>query len=183
MTNKIELRGYQKNALDEIIKYHESNDIYSGLVVMPIASGKSFLIAHLVKYLNDNKLKVLIVQNRIEELDNNITNLKYCGIDGTIYSSSFKQKDISDATYTMFQMINKYNVQKLIDYKFDVIIIDDANYGYRPKTNKSFGSLFSSLKSRRVIGFTSDPYRPYAHGVINNVYETLKVITRTVSLL
>ncbi len=151
----IELRKYQKDAIDKILwaknKQLEGND----LVVLPTGAGKSVIIANLVHTLNE---PVLILQPSKEILEQNLEKLlRY--VDRSeigVYSASMDEKTINYFTFATIQSIYK----KAEYFKhFKLVIIDEAHLVNPKNLSGMFTQFLSEIGKPKVIGMTATPYR------------------------
>lgn len=95
---KFKLRPYQEEASKKAVEFFlDKKKNWNALEVLPTASGKSLILADIAARLKD---KVLVFSPTKEILEQNYK--KYCsyGFDNaSIYSASFKSKEISDVTF------------------------------------------------------------------------------------
>ena len=163
------LRPYQQEASDIAVKFLKDEKIkYNAIEVLPTGSGKSLIIADIVKQLNE---PTLVFQPTKEILEQNINKAKSYGIDFSIYSASMNQKIISNLTFaTIGSTIN--NVHLFQHFKF--IIIDEAQY-VNPKKGM-YKRFLDTLGANKVLGLTATPYRLSTDGFGGSI---LKFLTRT----
>jgi len=115
-----ELRDYQKKAVDAAISFFQNKKNGNAIEILPTGSGKSLIIANIVKQLGEN---VLVFQPTKEILEQNIGKLHSYGFDASIFSASLGKKDISDITFaTIGSAINK----KELFSHFKYIIVDEC---------------------------------------------------------
>ena len=181
--NKIELRKYQREAIDKI-KWSLKEKLEGGdLVVLPTGAGKSIVIAKLAEELDQD---ILILQPSKEILEQNAGKLaQYVGKEEIcIYSASFGPKEIKKYTFATVQSI--YTKPEEFAH-FKLVLIDEA-HNLNPKRGSSmFTSLLKEMGDPKVIGFTATPYRIMTGyrkentgwGGYNIVaYPTLKLVNR-----
>ena len=158
----IQLRDYQKKAVDEI--FDSLTRTKPGLcpcVVAPTGSGKSVLIARVISdslYYWGKDFKILLLTHQKELIEQDVRKLEGIEpeLDIGIYSASLKRKEL-------FHTVTFASIQSLISKKeelenyFDLIIIDECHL----INNKSEGQYqeFLSTQSAVVIGFTATPFR------------------------
>jgi hypothetical protein len=115
------LREYQQNAVDAAYDFLQGNKWKGGLMVLGTGSGKSFVIAELVKRLDGD---VLIFQPTKEILEQNFEKFQLVGGEATIYSASLKSKEISRVTFATIGSV----IKKIDSFKhFKFVIIDECD--------------------------------------------------------
>ena len=162
----LDLRPYQTAAIDGLYRYWADRKGDHPLIVAPTGSGKSLLIAHLVKdamaypgtrVLMLTHVKELIQQNA-DELLALCPELKQ---DVGFYSASLKKKVLNKPiTFAGIQSIHKraYDIVPAPD----LVIVDEAHL--IPKTdgtryNKFLSDLRVCNPGVKVVGLTATPYR------------------------
>lgn len=146
---KFTLRDYQKKAVKaglNIIKTKKN-----GLLVLPTASGKSLVIAEIVR---KSKLKTIVLQPSVEILSQNFEKIKAFGMtDIGIFSASMNEKTIGKVTIATIGSIIKHKEKFK---RFKLIIVDEADL-----VNSKGGQYeeFITSLSVPVIGTTATPYR------------------------
>lgn len=165
------LRPYQKNAVNAALSFFQEkskgNSLDNAIEVLPTGSGKSLIIANIVKELNES---TIIFQPSKEILAQNYYKLLSYGYDASTYSASAGQKIISKATFaTIGSVAKKTDLLKHFKY----IIVDECHL-----VNSKGGmykALFDDLGKIKILGLTATPYRlvSYQEGSI------LKFLTRT----
>lgn len=161
----IQLRDYQKNAIDEIFNSItgkiKSREGLCPCVVAPTGAGKSVLIARLISdslYYWGKDFKILLLTHQKELIEQDVEKLLDIEpeLDIGIYSASLKRKEL-------FHTVTFASIQSLIvkkeevrDY-FDMIIVDECHL----INNNAEGQYqdFLSTQSAIVIGFTATPFR------------------------
>lgn len=155
-TPMITLRDYQKKAVDEVFDYI-CNNKGNPVVIAPTGSGKSILIAEIIR----KSLKwwpgtrILMLTHQKELIEQDMDKLKKIApeLDMGVYSASLKSKDAShDVTFASIQSICKNK-----EDKFNVVLVDECHL----INNNESGNYRSYLGilNCRVIGFTATPYR------------------------
>ncbi|MCK4328765.1 DUF3820 family protein [candidate division WOR-3 bacterium] len=161
------LRLYQKEAVEVSVDFFNDKTKKNSIILLPTGSGKSLVIAGIVKKLNG---KVLILQPTKEILEQNIAKFRIFGGQATIYSASFNQKNLSQVTYaTIGSIIRK----KHLFEGFKYIIIDECHFV------NAKGGMYEELLNYlnlKTLGLTATPYRLVTDGYGGSI---LKFLTRT----
>ena len=172
----MKLRDYQHRAIDQLYRWFESND-GNPCLVLPTGSGKSVIIASLIKDALQNwpetrimmltHVKELILQNAEKML------AVWPGAPMGIYSAGIGRKQLAEPiTFAGIQSIWKKSQD--IGH-VDLIIIDECHLINHADTGQ-YRRLLADLKSinpaLRIIGLTATPYR-LGHGLIHEGEDTL----------
>lgn len=143
------LRDYQEKAVCAGLKIIKSKR--NGLLVLPTASGKSLVIAEIVKR---SGLKTIVLQPSVEILKQNLEKIKAFGMkDIGIFSASMDEKTIGKVTIATIGSIIKHKER----FKsFKLIIVDEADL-----VNSKGGMYEKFITSLGipVVGTTATPYR------------------------
>jgi len=142
------LRDYQEQAVIAALSIKKKKN---GLLVLPTGTGKSFIIAEIIKRSNK---KTVILQPTKEILEQNVAKIKLIGFtDIGIFSASMDEKTIGKATFATIGTIIKYKDKF---ENFDQIIVDEAH-----SVNSKGGQYEKFIKSlgKPVIGLTATPFR------------------------
>jgi len=143
------LRQYQKEAVDAGLDIIATKK--NGVLVQPTASGKSLVIASIVK---KSGLKTIILQPTKEILEQNLEKIKAFGImDIGIFSASMGEKTIGDVTIATIGSIIRHKDRFR---EFELIIVDECDL-----VNSKGGQYEEFINSLKVpvIGLTATPYR------------------------
>lgn len=175
----LELRPYQRAAIDGLYNYWSDKKGDNPVVVAPTGSGKSLIIAHLIKdAMSYPGTRVLILTHVKELLEQNASELValYPEADVGFYSASLKKKVLrKPITFAGIQSIHKKAYQ--IVPAPDLVIVDEAhlipkNYGTR--YNKFLSDLRICNRGVKVVGLTATPYRldsGYLHEGDNAIFD------------
>jgi DNA repair protein RadD len=161
------LREYQKEAVIKAVEFFKKPARGNAIEVLPTGSGKSLIIANIVKELGE---KTLVFQPSKEILEQNFAKLISYGYNASIFSASLGSKEISDITFaTIGSVINKADLFK--DFKY--VIVDECHL-----VNSKGGMYekFINGLGAKVLGLTATPYRLVTDGFGGSI---LKFLTRT----
>jgi len=164
-----ELRDYQEEAVRLSVEFFNSKAKYRPILELPTASGKSVIIAHIVKQLKGN---VLILQPSKELLEQNYKKYEAVIADNpdlepaTVWSASVGVKQKSRVTFAMIGSICN-NPEDWTD--IDHVLIDEC-HRVSPqrekkndtKKNPTMASMyvqFFRVVKAMTLGLTATPYR------------------------
>lgn len=147
------LRPYQREAVDEAVSFLKGPKQYNAIEVLPTGSGKSLIIANIVKELGQ---PVLIFQPSKEILDQNLSKIHAYGYDAAVYSASMGRKEVSNITLATIGSVAGKN--RLFD-NFRYIIVDEC---HKVNSNEGIYRVFLNAlidSGAKVLGLTATPYR------------------------
>lgn len=159
----IELRDYQKEAIDSIYRYYNNGGNGNILVVAPTGSGKGWIIAKFIQeVLEFPNQRVLLLSHRKELLDQTANNLYKLWPEAPIgiYSAGLGKKQLGKkitiaGIQSIFRKGSNVGPVNLILID-EVHLVPPADYGmYR----KLFSDLQAENPKVKIIGFTATPYR------------------------
>jgi DNA repair protein RadD len=160
----LDLRPYQRAAIDGLYDYWASKKGDNPLIVAPTGSGKSLIIAHLVKdAMSFPGTRVLMLTHVKELLEQNATELLnlYREADVGFYSASLKKKVLHRAvTFAGIQSIHKRAFDMIPPP--DLVIVDECHLIPRSDSTR-YNKFLSDLKlanpAVKIVGLTATPYR------------------------
>ena len=147
------LRPYQIEAVDAAVSFLKGPQKHNAIEVLPTGSGKSLVIACVVKELGE---PVLIFQPSKEILEQNLSKLHAYGYDAAVYSASKGRKEIANITLATIGSVT--GKTDLFD-NFRYVIVDECH-----RINSEEGTYKTFLKAlmesgAKVLGLTATPYR------------------------
>jgi DNA repair protein RadD len=159
-----DLRPYQRAAIDGLYDYWAAKKGDNPLIVAPTGSGKSLIIAHLVKdAMSFPGTRVLMLTHVKELLEQNAAELLtlYPEADIGFYSASLKKKTLRHAiTFAGIQSIHKKAFQMMPPPA--LVIVDECHLIPR-SDNTRYNKFLSDLKLAnpgvKIVGLTATPYR------------------------
>ncbi len=161
------LRDYQEQSVEAGVKFLKDDSAENGIEVLPTGSGKSLIIANIVKRLDG---PCLVFQPSKEILEQNFAKFVSYGYRPAIYSASMGEKRIGAITLaTIGSIIRKRDQFQNFQY-----ILHDECHMTNPK--QGMYSEFYGEHRARVLGLTATPYRLVTDGYGGSI---LKFLTRT----
>lgn len=159
----IELRPYQRDAIDALYSYFSASD-GNPLVVMPTGTGKSVVIANFLREAVEgwSDTRVLAITHVKELIQQNFAALirSWPTAPAGIYSAGLNKRDINaQILFAGIQSIHKraYNVQRC-----DLVLIDEAHLVGKNDAGM-YRAFLDDLRqinpSLKIIGFTATPHR------------------------
>tara|TARA_R110000744_G_C19371578_1_gene562716 strand:- start:17796 stop:19385 length:1590 start_codon:yes stop_codon:yes gene_type:complete len=160
-------RYYQKEAYVKTLTYTRRNPGKHPVICLPTGSGKSLVIAELIRRL---KGSVLILSHVKEILEQNVKTIESnTGRSVSVYSASLDRKEIGDVTMAGIQ--SAYRKPGLFK-NFKWVIIDEA-HTVNPEAGTMYSSFFSSIGEHTRIAITATPFRLGSGYIYSNDVTTL----------
>lgn len=160
----MELRSYQKEAIDSIWNYFLSGKTGNPILALPTGTGKSVIIAGFLKSVYDKfpNQRIIMLTHVKELIEQNYAKLKtlWPFAPSGLYSAGLNKKDIHAAiTFAGIQSIGKH-ADKFGN--IDLIIIDECHL-ISPNSETLYRKFIRDLQEvnpyLKVIGLTATPYR------------------------
>ncbi len=160
----MELRPYQREAVDSIYKYFETNKTGNGIIVAPTASGKGPMQAKFCQEVLEQwpNQRILLLAHVKELLQQNAEKLLqfWPAAPIGIYSAGLKARQLG-RKITVAGIQSVYNKAKAIGW-VDLISIDEVHL--LPADGEGmYRTLIAGLRAinprLRLIGWTATPYR------------------------
>lgn len=159
------LRPYQQAAVDSLFDWFATGKIGNPLLVCPVGSGKTLIIAEIIKRILDDapRCRIVMLTSTRELLEQNGDELKVHvpHIDMGFYCSALGQKRLhNDVTLASIQSIHN----KLMQFKRapQVIIVDEAHtisHNEQTTYRKFIDAARVLNPNLVVIGLTGTPFR------------------------
>jgi len=149
-------RGYQITAVNHILNYLSDNPGKHPVVAMPTGSGKSLVIAEVVKHVVKTWGAKVLILSHVKEIlvQDRTAMINHIGGPVGLYSVGLGSKTIERTTVAGIQSIwRKPDLFK----QFDLIIIDEAHL-INPDENSMYRKFFDEVKST-YLGLTATPFR------------------------
>lgn len=156
--SKLKLRDYQQEAL-EAIQAEFNNGIFKQLIVLPTGSGKTILMAAIVKHFNK---RVLLIAHREELINQAEKSFRKYWHKADIGICSAKRKDFNNqiilgSVQTCFR---QKTLKQLKKKSFDILMIDEAHHATAKTYQKIIRELgFGEKTKKLLIGVTATPMR------------------------
>ncbi len=158
------LRPYQQRAIDQLMAWFEKGNSGNPCLVLPTGSGKSWIIAALVKMALQNwpETRVLMLTHVAELIQQNAEKMRAIWPNAPmgIYAAGLRQR-VLDEPITFASIQSVRNRANAIGH-VDLVLIDECHLlnnskqgGYR----QLLDSLSAINPNLRVIGLTASPYR------------------------
>jgi DNA repair protein RadD len=166
----MELRPYQSQSIEMLFEWMKNNN-GNVCVVLPTGSGKSHVIASLIKNAvqNYSDTRVLMLTHSKELISQNAEKMRqhWSNAPMGIYSASLNRRCLSEPiTFAGIQSVSKKATQL---GHIDLCIVDEA-HSINHTQSGGYRLLISDLlkinPAMRVIGYSASPYR-LGHGMIH----------------
>jgi DNA repair protein RadD len=172
----MQLRPYQQRAINDLYAWFMSNPTGHPAVSMPGGSGKSVVIAQIVKDALQNwpNTRVLMLVHSKELVSQNASKLRQLWPNAPlgIYSASIGKRQVDAITYAGIQTVR--NRAKEIGH-ISLCIVDEC-HAISHTDSGSYRKLLADLMAinpdMRVVGFSASPFR-LGHGMINEGEDAL----------
>ena len=164
----MKVRDYQRAGVYSGVQHFLSRSKEPAIQVFPTGSGKSLVLAKIVRIVNE---PFIVIQPTKEILEQNIAKFRAAGGEATVYSSILKQKNYSRVMFvTIGSVINDF----LIFRNIKNVIIDECHC-VNPKGGM-YDFFLNSINGITCLGLTATPFRLSSKGK----YSISEFITRQV---
>ena len=160
----MQLRPYQKAAIDSVLVALTDNPASSPCAVLPTGAGKSVIMAGMLQQWLANwpAMRVCVLAHVKELVEQNYQKLKraWPGADAGLYSAGLGKRDTDNAV--IFASIQSVHKKALHLGAFDLILIDEAHRIPLSGDGMYRRFLVDAKKACpwvRVVGLTATPYR------------------------
>ena len=179
------LRPYQQHALDQLYAWFSAGNEGNPCLVLPTGSGKSHIIAAIVKTaMQWPETRILMLVHSKELIEQNAEKLRqhWPGAPLGIYSAAIGRKELGEPiTYGGIQSLRSKAANL---GHIDLCIIDEA-HSVSHHDQGSYRHLINALHeinpAMRVIGLTATPYR-LGHGMITDAPAIFDALIEPVSI-
>ena len=153
------LRPYQKTAVKAGLDYIDGKSTKPSLIVAPVGSGKSLLIANIADQIIE---PVINLQPTKELLQQNYSKFISYGNKASIFSASLGKKNLGHITFATPRSIitEAEYIRDVLGTK--VVIIDEAHY--ETKKTSVIQKFLDTIKADKVIGLTATPVENRSYG-------------------
>lgn len=154
----IKLRDYQQDTSDKVIRYIKKHKLTKNpLVALPTGSGKSYVLADLIRFATENWDADIIVLSHVKEiLEQNYKHIvDYTGYDVGINSSMLGKRERKKITVAGIQSV--FRSPELFS-KVKMVIIDEAHLVSMVETTM-YQKFLAGLGPHVCIGLTATPFR------------------------
>lgn len=171
------LRDYQQRAINDLYTWFSNNETGNPCLVLPTGSGKSVIIAALVKDALTSwpETRILMLTHQKELIAQNAERLRQYWPRAPlgIYSASLKRRVLDEPiTFAGIQSVVKKS--QYIGH-IDLVFVDEChaiNHAQSGSYRKLLAELLAINPSLRVIGLSATPYR-LGHGYIHEGEDVL----------
>lgn len=153
------LRPYQEKAVDAGLDYIDGKSTQPSLIVAPVGSGKSLLIADIADQIPKEPL--IVLQPSKELLKQNYNKYISYGNEADIYSASLGKKNLGHVTYATPQSIIAEADYIREELGAKIVMIDEAHY--HTKKGGTVKKFLDKINADKVIGFTATPIESRAY--------------------
>lgn len=162
---KYELFKFQKEAEKNCLGFLKNNNSkVGGLAVIPVAGGKSVIIAKLVKQIPN----ALVIVPSVELLVQNLKAMENEGLKVSVVCGTLGKKEIGD-NYTIATIGSLKDLgAEFKKKKITNIIVDEAHHGFNVKSSTikggnelylgMFKSFMKDVKHKKLLGLTATPF-------------------------
>lgn len=152
------LRPYQEPIADKVFTYMKNNRENHPLVALPTGSGKTVVLAELIKESLKRwpTTRIMVISHVREILTQDYDSIKaHTGLDVGLYSVGLGKRERKQVTVAGIQSIFR-KPELFAKYKF--IIIDECHL-IPPGKDTMYRKFFAGLKNPRYFGLTATPFR------------------------
>lgn len=169
----ITLRPYQVPAVEAGTKFFQSEKVSPGIIVMPTAAGKSWIIAKIAENIHDN---LLVLQPSKELLEQNLAKYQALGGIAEVYSASMNRKQIDRITYATIGSIKSIG-EKFREMGFTKMIIDEV-HAFPRGSESMLGTFLHDSGITHLLGLTATPLKLQSNmGMDGRPFSKLQMLT------
>lgn len=167
-------REYQTEAKNRLFDYLANNERRHPLIALPTGSGKSLVMADIIKHIRDNwkDVNILVISHVKEILEQDHKAIQeYVGESVGLYSAGLDSKEIKKITVAGIQSIYR----RPEEFKcFDFVIIDECHL--ISESSDSMYRKFLKEIDAIYLGLTATPFRlgtGYIYGTETSLFDDL----------
>lgn len=152
------LRDYQSASTRVTVDFLQRYPKAHGLVVMPTGSGKSIVIADLIRTILEKWPVPILLLSHVKEIlvqDQEKLHALLPDTDIQLYSASLKSRKVGQVTIGSVQTIVNAT-DKFQDVR--LIIVDEAHL-IPADGEGSYNKIFRAIPKARIVGYTATPFR------------------------
>jgi len=165
----MKLRDYQQEALESVISL-SSSGVNSQLIVLPTGSGKTVVMAAVLKHFG---VKALVIAHRKELIEQNKNTIeKFCGVKAGIYASGLKDLSNDIVIGSIQSCYRPGSIERLKRENFKILIIDEAHHSSAKTYRKLTNELGFSGSGKLLLGFTATPSLSNGN-TLGEIYENI----------
>lgn len=170
----VELRSYQKKAINEAWQALKKND-NPVLFVSSVGSGKSVMIGSMMRNLELKEKRALCLVNSSELVRNNSETFKRMGGDPSVFCASLNKKEFENnivfaTPQSIIAAIKKNHPIK--DVIFNMVVIDEAHSINHTVYDSQFMKIIRhykhNYKPMRVLGLTGTDFRGAGNDIVGD---------------
>jgi len=169
----MELRDYQKAAINAVVKEH-GKGVHRQLLVMPTGSGKTVTFAHLVK---GRPGRTLVLAHREELIDQSIATIQTVNpqlkVDKEM--AGYQAEAASDIVVAGVATLGRKGTSRITKFdwsSFATVIVDEAHHSTAESYRRIFEASGVLQPPKLLIGVTATPARP--DGItLSDIYEKI----------
>ena len=160
----MQLRYYQEESLAALLDYFQTKPIDSNpLLVLPTAAGKTIVFSHLIKELNGNDRRFMILAHRQELVSQAKDKLLNVWPDAPVGILAASLKSYDTEAPVLIASRDTLASSKRLDAVpgVDYIIVDEAHHIAPIKTTR-YRKVLDAMREKkpcRIVGVTATPYR------------------------
>lgn len=160
-TSPVQLRRYQLDAIEEVFRLIAAGERRI-LVVSPTGSGKTVIIAEIIRRLKAQHQKVLFLDHRREITTQTVDKLRVVGVTPGVIQRGFPRSPLNPVQVASIQSLSSWLNRASMELPdADVICIDEAHH----TPARSYRNLLKQYPDAILVGLTATPCRADGRGL------------------